>query len=504
MARVALVMGTGLCLLIGSWACRQQQPGATSNDDSAQKTVDRQTSDRQQSTTTVIAVPDDDTAVDRAPKQDPRAGDDRLRQVYRPDDLRPVHDEPRLAAAGVRIFESKRLKLYTDIDAETARPLPPLIDQLYLAWEDYFGPLPPDRAGTDFQMSGFLIRDEALFRELGLLPENVYFNHGRHQRNEFWLRDQKSDYYRRHLLFHEATHSFMTIMPDALGPVWYMEGMAEYFGTHTLNRQGQAVFRVMPTTEIDFAGFARITTIREDVAAGRFRTIEDIFAFRPAEFLTVNHYAWSWALCIFLDQTPRYHERFQKLGRHWQGTEFARLFHEWFESDRRDLDTEWTLFTHGLQYGYDVTPAAINFQPGIELTDERKVQIEAGRGWQSSGVRVEKGQAYQVIATGQFTLADHPKPWVSESQGISFRYFDGRPIGTLIGCLRIEEGPAGSANESMLSNFVIGRDHQFTAPVTGTLYLRLNDAWNSLHDNRGQVSVSIQAAAGRARLPPSR
>ena len=47
--------------------------------------------------------------------------------VHRPDDQRPKHDDRRLAEAGIRLYESKRLKLYTDIDAEEARALPPVI-----------------------------------------------------------------------------------------------------------------------------------------------------------------------------------------------------------------------------------------------------------------------------------------------------------------------------------------------------------------------------------------
>jgi hypothetical protein len=338
-----------------------------------------------------------------------------------------------------------------------------------------------------------MMRDLALFREFELVPEGLFIEHGRHRKNEFWLPDQPSDYYRRHQVIHEATHCFMTFMPDSMGPVWYMEGIAECFGSHRLDRDNRATFLVMPTSHREFLGFDRITTIREEVAQGKPLTIPEIFEFQAAEFRSVHYYAWSWALSEFLDQTPRYHERFQKLGRLLPRTAFVRVFDELFADDQRELATEWTLFATNLMYGYDCARAAINFQPGKRLDTETTIQIEADRGWQSSGVLVEQGHTYQITATGQFSVAQDPKPWVSEPQGITFRYFDGQPVGLLMGCVRTEEGPAGGADESMLRQFEIGRGRQFQSPVTGTLYLRLNDAWNSLHDNRGHVSVRIQA-----------
>lgn len=416
-------------------------------------------------------------------------------KVHRPDDLRTRHADARLAEAGIRLYESKRLKLYTDIDAEAARTLPSVIDAVYPAWVEYFGELPPDRAGSEFQMTGYLIRDEALFREAGLVPEDLpMFEHGRHRRNEFWMREQKYDYFRRHLLIHEATHCFMTFMPGVDAPVWYIEGMAEYFATHRIESDGSVKFRVMPTSTEDFAGWGRIKGIRDDYAADKGKSIRNLIAMQPTEFLKPEPYAWSWALCQFLDAHPRYRERFRKLGGHTQGRAFQREFEAAFADDNRDLNTEWLLFVANLQYGYEATRAAIDFQPGTRLTKDRpshRLDIAADHGWQSSGVLLEAGQKYEITASGRFTLADRPKPWESEPQGITFRYFDRRPLGLLVGCICLEEGNAGGDNDPMLKVIEIGRGRTLEVPLSGTLYLRLNDAWNSLGDNRGRVSVEI-------------
>ncbi|MCA9023508.1 MAG: hypothetical protein KDA74_25340, partial [Planctomycetaceae bacterium] len=87
------------------------------------------------------------------------------KMIYRPSDQRPVHNNQRLALLGIHCYESPRLKLYTDIDPEIARKLPAVVDQAYLALVDYFGPLPPDREGTEFQVTGYIMQNRELFKE---------------------------------------------------------------------------------------------------------------------------------------------------------------------------------------------------------------------------------------------------------------------------------------------------------------------------------------------------
>lgn len=422
--------------------------------------------------------------------------------VYRPDDQRAKHDDDKLAALGIHRYESKRLVLYTDIPEDQAKPLPDLIDAAYDALSDYFGRLPPARDGREFQMTGYLLRNEQRFREADLIPDDLpTFEHGRHRRNEFWMRDQEFDYYRRHLLIHEATHCVMTYLPDTRAPVWYLEGMAELFGTHRLLPDGTFEWGVMPDTPENFAGMGRITLIRQDYAKDGALNINQVMALRPEAYLEPSPYAWSWALCHFLARHPRYRDRFREMGQYLQGSQFAPALQERFEADVRNLETEWALFTVNLQYGYDFDRSVIEFHAGDPLTDgepQREVRVRADRGWQSSRVLLEAGQDYEVSATGQFTLAQQPKPWISEPQGVSIRYFDGSPLGELQGCLRREDGTAGEP-ETMLKVLSIGRGQRLIAPVTGTLYLRLNDSWSELADNTGEVRVSIRRVVGSSR-----
>ena len=149
-------------MLIGLSACNESKapPAADSGRVAGQNQASTGAKDRP------IGQPDaNPAATDIQPDHEPMKARPQAplkpQPVYRPDDLRPARDDAKLAEAGIHLDQSKRLKLYTDVDPEFARTVPPLIDQVYDAWEDYFGPLPADRAGTDFQMSGYLMRDMA-------------------------------------------------------------------------------------------------------------------------------------------------------------------------------------------------------------------------------------------------------------------------------------------------------------------------------------------------------
>lgn len=391
---------------------------------------------------------------------------------------------------GIRRWASRHLILYSDVEPEAAQHLPALVDQLYAALTDYFGPLPPAKDGRDFQMTGYLIGDLAVFRETGLVPEDLpTFEHGRHRRYEFWLRDQPFDYYRAHLLLHEATHCFMTIMPDQSSPVWYLEGMAEFFGTHQQDTQGRTTFGIFPERPDDVPGWGRITLIRQAIADGQPLTLPDIFKLDAHSYGEPTPYAWSWAACEFLARHPDYRHRFQELGRTGRGPGFSTTMHRLFSADQSDLAKEWQLFIHNLQYGYDLDRAAIDFMAGKPLVDLQTVKITANRGWQSTAVLLQVGQTYQITTSGQVVLASEPKPWISEANGITIDYSNGQPLGRLLACIDPE---TPSAADGMEQVFPLSTSRKFTAPVTGTLYLRVNDGWNQLADNTGSYSVLIE------------
>lgn len=445
----------------------------------------------------VVVAPPPDRPVARPEPDRPTAPEQSAETVYRPDDARPRHDDALLERLGIHWYASRRLVLYSDVPAERVARLPPLVDSLYAALSAYFGDLPPARDGSDYQLTGYLIGDFDLFRSAKLVPEGLTLRHGRHLGQEFWLRDQEFDYYRAHLLLHEATHCFMTALPgsDEAG-VWYMEGMAERFGTHRA-AGGDVAFGVMPVSPEESAGSGRITLVREDVAGGAFKTLDAVVALRPERFSEDASYAWSWAACTFLDSHPRYRDRFRQLGDPRLRPRFDEEFRSRFGPDLADLAVEWAHFAHTLRYGYDIERAAIAFQAGTKIAagSPANTTVAADRGWQSAGVRVEAGKRYAVAADGRFTLADGPKPWTSDAGGITFDYFDGRPLGKLLAAVLAEESvSAPDPARGLLSPIDIGLEASFVAPSDGTIYFRVNDGWDRLHDNRGELQVTIQSS----------
>ena len=415
--------------------------------------------------------------------------------VYRRDETVRNYDDELLARAGIFKYESKRLQLYTDIDPRTAESLPPLVDQLFDALAKYLGELPPSRSGKAYRMIGYIMSDRALFQQAGLLPEELpQFEHGRHRVNEFWMNAQKHDYYLRHLMLHEATHCYMTAQENTVAPVWYFEGTAEVFGTHTIDDNGQAQFRVMPYDRDAFPGLGRISLVQADRDENGLRTAAEVASLTAEDFFVNESYAWSWALCQFLDSHPRYQKPFRTLGNALTEDRFFTVFKESFSGHIGDLRTEWALFASHIQHGYDIPRAAIDFQAGsrVDASIPAECAIRADRGWQSTAALLESGVTYEITASGQYSMAQKPIQWISEPQGISIDYFDGRPIGRVMGTIRTPGDQVATSGESMLRHFEVGRQLRFQPQVSGTLYLRINDAWNKLADNQGEANITIR------------
>lgn len=423
-------------------------------------------------------------------------------RVFRNSVEMPRYDDRKLAALGIHRYESTHLVLYTDVAAEFARPLPKLMDQAYAAWEDYFGKLPPDREGKDFQMVGFIMADRAAFVEAGLITADAQILlEGVYRNQFFWMNDQPFDYYRRHLMIHEGTHCFMTALPNPTNRYqWYMEGMAELFRSHQTDSMGRTQFRLFPHDIENFGGLGWIRLLHEDVRETGLRLPQAVVNQRPNDFRKYNAYAWSWGLCAFLDGHPRYHERFQNLGALVTGRNDATFeLQQAFQADWPELCEEWLVYVGNICYGYDIERTVLDLKPGKRLaTADARVALDiaADRGWQSSGILVEPGKTYQVVADGRVVLAQTPKPWVSEAQGISFRYHDGRPLGMLVAAIRSTELPKQEPPTStLLTVLPVGRDAQIKPKIAGTLYFRVNDYWNELADNTGKLRVTVQEAA---------
>ncbi|MEX0818398.1 MAG: hypothetical protein WD070_02360 [Pirellulaceae bacterium] len=404
----------------------------------------------------------------------------------------PQIDEERVAAAGIRKIAGKHLTLYTDIPETPAiDELPQVFDAAIAPWSEYFG---VDASLVEsWRQVGYLMQDKTRFTTAGLLPNDLPpFLHGYQRGAELWLYEQPSDYYRRHLLLHEGTHGFMKRFLGGAGPPWYMEGTAELFGTH---RWEDSLLKVrwFPQHKELTAMWGRIKVVQDNLRADRGLPIEDVLRYDKTAHLRVEPYAWCWAVAAFFDGHPVYREQFRELRKFApdETFSFSQRFYDSLQDDWPSVARQWHVFIANLEYGFDVEREAIDPKPATSLPpDGATVTIAADRGWQSTGYQLEAGAQYKLEATGRYQLADQPKIWWCEPNGVTIRYHKGLPLGLLLGAI-VDESAADGGAIPLVTPKPIGIGGEYPIEEGGTLYLRINDSPAELEDNAGSLEVRI-------------
>jgi hypothetical protein len=400
-------------------------------------------------------------------------------------------DEARAAAAGIRKLIGQRLVLFTDIAADPhVDELPDVFDAAFPQWCEHLG-LDPG-AHADWRMRGFLVKDRARFEAAGLWPTDLpQFLNGYTLGNEFWLYNQSSDYYRRHLMLHEGVHGVMFSLQRSSGPAWYMEGVAELLGTHHWSN-GRLSLPYFPASPADVPKLGRIEIVQTQFKAGNAKYLRDVLALENRNYLDNEPYAWSWAAAAFLHGHPAYRDRFRALLKRRARGGLNDGLKQLYSDDARRLGEEWQVFIGELAHGYDFQRTKLDFTPARaapEADKPAKASIAADQGWQNTGLRLEAGRRYKLTATGRYTLAAVPKPWISEPGGVTIRYHRGLPLGIVLAVVRPEEPQAGPS--PFFNPQVIGTGATIEPQQTGTLYLRINDFAGELADNSGTAEVTV-------------
>lgn len=402
-------------------------------------------------------------------------------------------DEERLAAHGIRKLSSRHLTLFTDLPSTPdVDELPEVFDLAVPQWCEYFE-IPAEKV-KDWRLVGFVMKDEQRFRQGGAFPDDLpSFEWGYQRGHEFWLYEQPTIYYRRHLLLHEGTHGFMNWHLGGTGPMWFTEGTAELLGTHNW-KDGTLTLRYNPKDNTEAEHWGRVKIIKDLFKKNRALSIESIFFMRRQGQLTNDVYAWCWAICSFFDQHPRWQRAFRDMSKHCatNGDEFTWIFKRAIKDDLLEINEQWQLYVTNIEYGYDVARAAVDYQRGQPVPASGATAIVAAdRGWQSSGFRIDEGRTYEITATGRYVIGADPKPWLCEAGGVTIRYNDGHPLGILVGAIRDDDEPLID-NATPLAHFeVIGLGRTIQCKRSGTLYIRINESAADLADNQGQLTVRI-------------
>jgi hypothetical protein len=406
----------------------------------------------------------------------------------------PPLDEDKAAAHGIRKVSGKILTLYTDLPTDReVDELPQVFEQAIPQWCAYFG-LDAAKA-ANWKPRAFLMKDKEKFLESGLLPRDLPpFLNGYQRESELFFYEQPSAFYRRHLLLHEGTHGFMNVLLGGAGPPWFMEGTAELFGTH-LWQNGQLTLAYVPKNKEESPYWGRVKTIKDETAANRAQTLQEIFAYDTRAHLKPEPYAWCWGACSFLDRHPLTQTAFREMQRELRDTSprFSAVFHDKIKEDWAKVVEEWQLFVLEQEYGYDVPRAAIVYRAGKPLAaGNDSAQIAADRGWQSSGIRLEAGAVYQLTSEGRYQVGNKPKPWWCEPGGVTVHYHRGRPLGMLLAAVRSDEGHARELTP-LAKPFPVGLAANYSPEISGTLYLKINESAAGLGDNQGSLLVRVSA-----------
>lgn len=404
----------------------------------------------------------------------------------------PEIDEAKCAGRGIRKLASKHLTLYTDLPpSPVVDELPAVFDQAVPQWLDYFG-IEPER-GEKWHMIGVLAKEKERFYDTGLWPDDLPpFLHGYMRNNVLWLYEQPSDFYRRHLLLHEGTHGFMWAFLGGLGPPWFTEGLAELLGTHEWTA-GKLRLNVIPPSKEASPMWGRVKIIKDGFANNQALPLGAIMNYPPNAHLKTEPYGWCWAAAVFFDHDPQ----FQKVFREAQQTvadvspTFSERFVNRLPQPGTQVSEQWQCFVANIEYGYDVARESIIRKEAEPLPEGRsEIEVVADRGWQSSGYALEAGKTYELTARGQFQIGKSTKPWMSEANGITLRYYKGRPIGTLLAAVT-DEGESGGKSP-LLEPIVVGTKAEITPEKDGVLYLRVNDSPAELADNAGSLTVIVR------------
>jgi hypothetical protein len=236
--------------------------------------------------------------------------------------------------------------------------------------------------------------------------------------------------------------------------------------------------------------WGRTKLIRDALAQKKAWPIERVLAVDNTRALSTEHYAWTWALAALLDNHPQFRERFRSLHQHTRDPKFTERFRELFARDWSDLVAEWEACVALVDYGYDFERMAMTHRPPAAVdAAPLSVEVAADRGWQSTGWRLAAGVDYRLAASGRYEIArEGDRPWPCEPGGVTIDYFDGRPLGVVVGALRPVDGRAGGFAKTAL----IGLGRTIRPAYDAVLYVRVNDSPARLEDNAGQLELTIE------------
>jgi hypothetical protein len=396
-------------------------------------------------------------------------------------------------SVGLNELKSERMTLITDKDIDDElRNWPLYLDQSIDQWKQIFRPEPARLA--QLHTTVCLVGDRKKWESLGLLKEVPWLEEGFQYGDTLYIVEQPSEFYRRMLFLHEATHWIMYRWQGGAGSPWLMEGMADYLSTHQLDGTNVRL-GYFPKNAAEVPSWGRIKQVQTAMKQGTAPKLSEILSFADMRQRRMDRYCWSWAAVSFFDHHPEYQSDFQSLYRGELDYSLAasQALYGALEPKWKRVSIQWRCFVDDLDFGYDFGSALILPETqwqSLGTKSSHQAEIDARKGWQSTGCILEAGETAKIEASGDAIIrkTSNGKTWSSSPRGVSVEYFRGCRLGSLVGVLASvdEEQPSIPWEREL-----IGNRHTITANKRSLLLLRVNERSSELADNEGRYTVAI-------------
>jgi len=379
-------------------------------------------------------------------------------------------DKPKTRSEEVtapRTYRSKNFVLKTDLTSDEAKDLLDRLEVMLRLISGYWGR--PNRQIIEMNV----IKDLQKWRGVPLSPDGIdsVQNGGGVTISRIARRGNRG--YAKSIVYatanrgtpqHEAVHAYCTQTFGSTGPVWYSEGMAE-MGQYWRKDDDMGV-KCYP-------GVARY------IRSSPPKSLNGIVNGNEATGDSWQNYAWRWALCHLLAVNPNYSKRFRPLGLGLISGNKNVSFEQTYGSMAKEISFEYLFFLGHLEIGYRVDLCAWDWKARFTRPKGKgalTAKIRADRGWQPSRMIVKKDQEYEFSADGTWQLTSSGEPTDADGNGSK---------GKLVGIVMDDD-------YKLTKPIPLGAFGSFTAPIDGKLYLRCEDAWNSIADNKGRLDFKIK------------
>jgi hypothetical protein len=395
---------------------------------------------------------------------------------------------------GLYELTASNIRLITDVPIDDElKSWPTILAQSLKHWQTYYNVKREDI--SELHATVYLIQDNTKFQSSGMLAKVPGFEEGYQFGSNLYVREQPSVYYRRHLFLHEANHWIMAHLYGGAGSPWFMEGMAEYQGTH-LFRDGRLALGVIPQQLSDFPSWGRLRMINDTIADRSAPSLEQILAYENDRDRT-KRYSWSWAACVFFANHPQYQPHLEDLYRtklDYSET-LSNQLRDRLEDRWDSVVTDWNGFISDLDVGYDLERSLVDgLDHAMNPTGKRtgQFQLATNRGWQSTGVTMPNGSKLRLKCSGRYRLrrsSGRETSWEAEPNGITIEYYRGNPLGCVLASIQ----PLIAKQETARWQTTrIGAGATLEAIEDGLLFLKVNEPSHELADNEGTIRVLVE------------